>query len=66
VEVHITTFERNRRTGMWRATCTCGWFHTCQSADEVQERAATHDLEWIEDEPSNYTQKREFDHAKPF
>lgn len=44
-EVHQVAFERNRYTGMWRATCSCGWLWSGPQ-DEVQIRASTHDLEW--------------------
>lgn len=48
--VHEVTFERNTRTGMWRAFCSCGWSHFGTST-EVQARSATHDIEWIPAEP---------------
>lgn len=48
---HSVKFERNTRSGDWRAKCTCGWFHIGER-DEVQSRAATHDLEWEAVEPA--------------
>jgi hypothetical protein len=46
VRGHITTFEKNTYTKMWRATCTCGWRSGEESRQVVQAAAATHDL-WV-------------------
>lgn len=43
--IHETTFERNTRTGDWRARCSCGWF-LIGECEHVQMAAAGHDLEW--------------------
>jgi len=51
--VHRTEFFKNRHSGVWKAVCTCGWFHIGGSVD-VQNRAAVHDLgeeEWIAADP---------------
>lgn len=47
---HSVKFERNRRTGMWRAICTCGW-GWAGFQDDVTTRAATHDMDWQPAEP---------------
>lgn len=44
--IHTVAFARNQRTGLWRATCNCGWV-TFGERDEVQAKAATHDMDWI-------------------
>lgn len=48
---HTVTFQRNTRSGHWRAICSCGWFHI-GTQTEVHERAAGHDVEWV-DEPES-------------
>lgn len=48
---HNVKFERNTRTGRWRATCSCIWA-TVGSKEEVQALAASHDIEWVEDSPT--------------
>lgn len=45
---HDVRFERNTGTGMWRATCSCGWL-TVGTQGHVQAQAGSHDL-W---EPAN-------------
>lgn len=47
---HEVKFERNTRTGDWKARCSCGWF-TIDTEETVQARAATHDIEWQPVEP---------------
>jgi hypothetical protein len=42
---HEVKFARNTVSGIWRATCSCGWVWIGEQA-EVQSRAATHDVEW--------------------
>lgn len=49
--VHGTKFERNTRTGMAKASCTCGWYFFGENIGQCQARAATHDFEWEEFEP---------------
>lgn len=51
---HNSKFERNTVTGTWRVSCTCGWF-MYGTKEEVQKRAATHDLEWITADPLEAT-----------
>lgn len=43
--IHIVKFERNRFTGQWRASCSCGWIGVGDE-DAVKNSAAAHDLEW--------------------
>jgi hypothetical protein len=42
---HKVIFQRNQRTGMWRSICICGWMWA-GFKDDVQTRAATHDMDW--------------------
>jgi hypothetical protein len=43
---HDVKFERNTRTGDWRAMCSgCYWVMVGPS-DEVQKQAAVHDMIW--------------------
>lgn len=44
---HEVNFERNIQDGKWRALCSCGWQHY-GSEEEVQCRAAVHDIELVE------------------
>ncbi len=48
---HNVKFERNTRTGRWRAQCSCNWM-TIGSKEEVQALAATHDIEWVDADPA--------------
>lgn len=48
---HDVKFERNTRTGRWRAYCSCFWV-TVGTSDEVQKEAAVHDLEWVVSDPT--------------
>ena len=52
VQIHTTTFARNTRTGLWRASCVCGWVKFGER-EEVQSRAANHDLDWIAADPTD-------------
>lgn len=45
---HSIKLFRNTRTGGYRAECSCGWILIGDSKEEVQGRAATHDIEWEE------------------
>lgn len=46
VTAHHTRFERNTITGLYRATCTCGWFDVRSNLTELQLHASTHDVAW--------------------
>ena len=44
--IHTVTFERNTRTGSWRARCSGCYWSWVGFEDDVKQRAATHDIEW--------------------
>ena len=44
VTIHEITFQRNKFSGAWRATCSCGQCRTGREA-EVKSWAACHDLD---------------------
>lgn len=44
--IHIVTFEKNIHTGAWRARCSGCYWSWVGLKDDVQARAATHDIEW--------------------
>lgn len=57
---HVVTFERNKASNLWRATCTCGWREMHSDAAFVQSRAAIHDDDgWVVDNPQNFTGYKE-------
>ena len=45
--IHTVMFEKNTRTGAWRAHCIGCYWAWVGFEDDVKQRAATHDLEWI-------------------
>lgn len=47
---HSVSFMRNRISGLWCGRCSCGWL-AVGGEDEIQNRAAGHDLEWLDEEP---------------
>ena len=44
--IHSVTFEKNTRTGAWRARCSGCFWSWVGFEDDVKQRAATHDIEW--------------------
>ena len=62
---HNVIFQRNQRTGMWRALCTCGWMWS-GFREDVKTRAATHDMDWQVADPNEPEPKKAVDHDKPF
>lgn len=50
--MHSVKFERRKDGVMFRAQCTCGWSSADPSLEQLQARAATHDLDWEEIRPN--------------
>ena len=48
MSTHTIKFARNQFNGLWRAICSCGWSDVGAAQREVQARAATHDVAWVE------------------
>jgi hypothetical protein len=42
VIVHCVTFERNLKTGEWRARCSCGWHDVQPDKERIDNSAARH------------------------
>lgn len=52
--VHYVSFQRNTINGLWRARCAgCGWIGVGEE-EEVKRRAATHDMEWVDEPPGQF------------